>query len=333
MKAINTFVKDIRVRIGGIRPNPQIIPVPTNPTNWSLFAQRIPQEHLIWMHIGCHNNECYALRIGQSNSQNTLLKQWFNGPNAIRQILSNRENPPTSLIHTRANEVDFYRQTDVLFSEQHLLLLQTNSLQSTVMDSIMAQIQRHCRPFFSRAHPVDGAALFGSEAFATRLIADVILKRNRVTIESLLPKTQVHRQNQAKTNPSTPQGQTPPSILFSAFVLSLRRIVKDDSQWDDQAFIGQLQGHDPHGNPLVLGPDSERSLVQKWLQLIPRMPKQSEWHYEQTPTGQQADLFLPKVIRNGFGPRVSVIPAKEKPEQYRIVGLHLFRPTKSSPEL
>ena len=122
----------------------------------------------------------------------------------------------------------------------------------------MAQIRRHCRPFL-RAHPVDGVALC-SEAFATRLIADVILNRNRVTIESLLPKTQVHRQSPAKINPGTPQGQTPPSILFSAFVLSLRRIVKDDSQWDDQTFIGQLQGHDPHGNPLVLGPDSERSL-------------------------------------------------------------------------
>ena len=71
--------------------------------------------------------------MGLSNAQNTLLKQWFNGPNAIRQILSNRENPPTSLMHTRANEVDFYRQIDGLFSEQHLLLLQTNSLQSTVM--------------------------------------------------------------------------------------------------------------------------------------------------------------------------------------------------------
>ena len=144
-------------------PNPQLLPVPTNPTNWSLFAQRIPKEHLIWVHLGCHNNECYALRMGLSNAQNTLLKQWFNGPNAIRQICP-IEKKPTHISNTHSSERGgFYRQIDGLFSEQHLLLLQTNSLQSTVMDSIMAQIRRHCRPFFSRAHPVDGAALFGSK--------------------------------------------------------------------------------------------------------------------------------------------------------------------------
>ena len=333
MTAIDKFIQNIRARINGINSNTHLFPLPTELTDWTILAQRLPAESQIWIHIGIHNNTCYALRMGASTVQNPFSKQWLNGPNALRHVLASAEDPPLSLMHNRANEVYFYRQSNSLFTEQHLLFLYTNSLQSTVINSIMSQIKRHCRPFFSRAHPIDGASLFGSEAFTTRLVTDVILNRNRVTIKQLLPESQSDPSNLNTNAQTLKQNQTPPSILFSAFVLSLRRIVKDDTQWDNNVLIGQLQGHDPHGNPLILGCDSERSLVKQWLQLVPRMPKQSPWHYEKSRTGHHFDLFLPKMIRNGFGPRVSVISAKDKSEQYRIIGLNLFCPSMSKGQL
>lgn len=327
MTAIHSFVQDLRSRISGIQADCDIFAVPTEASEWSVLAHKLPSEPRLWLHIGLHNKICYALRMGLSSHQNPLIQQWFNGSNAIRHLLSNTDSPSTALIHSRANEVDFYRQALALFTEHSLILLKTNSNQQAVMTDISAQVHRYTRPFFSRAHPRDGAALFGAEAFSTRLVADVILDRERVTIASLLP-----HENEAQTPPSskiTAQAQTPPNILFSAFVLSLRRIEKDDAQWEDDAFVGQIQGHDPHGSVLILGSGSKRSLVQKWLQIVSRMPKQSPWHYELDATGQRNHLYLPKMIRSAFGPHVAVLESKNKPEHYRILDLHLFCPSKS----
>ena len=333
MNALHSFVQDLRTHINGVRSDYDTFSLPTEASEWSIFAHQLPDEPRIWLHLGIRNTTCYALRIGLSSYQNPLLKQWFNGPNAIRHILVNLKTPSTALIHSRANEVDFYRQCQGLFSEQYLILLQTNSPQPTVIKTTLEQIHRVCRPFFSRAHPADGAALFGSEAFSSRLIADVIMNRPRVTIASLLPKAAQAREPTPKAHSKAPsQSPTPPSILFSAFVLSLRRITKDASQWEEDEFVGQIQGHDPLGRPLILGSGSKRHLVEKWLQLVPRIPKQSPWHYELEHTGNQHLLYLPKIIRNAFGPHVTALPAKQKSEYYHILGLHLFSPAKSSSE-
>ena len=318
--ALSKLIQNLQSRVVALNRDPDIFSLPQNETDWSIFSHKLPSGGHIWIHTGVHNNICYALRIGKSNHQSSLRQQWVRGINAIRHVLTNLEDPPSGLLHARPNEVDFYRQCMSGFGNHQVLIYKTGVQQ----EEKMAQVHRVLLPFFSRAHPEDGASMFGQKSFSTRLIADSIMGRSRLLIVDILPPANDTSDDHIQQKP-TPLEITPPSILFSAFVLSLRRLLDDDSQWKDEELICQFQGHDPSGGPLLLGMDTKRDLLRTWLSVASTMPRNIPWHYEPTGRSSFEYLYFSRVTRSAFGPHVSIISAKQKEEHYRIEGLWLFR--------
>lgn len=319
----SNLIRDLKSRVIGLGAEPDIFDLPKNETDWSIFAHKLSSEPRIWIHTGEHNNISYALRIGRSSYQSPLLKQWYRGPNALAQVLKNANSPSKLILHSRPNEVDFYRQCMRCFTNHQILFFQPEGH----TEAIMAQLHRILLPFFTRSHPNDGAPMFGQKAFTARIVAAAIMEEPRVLISDLLPQPEkfaAQKSQQPKNEPV--QRHTPSVILFSAFILSLKRILVDETQWDDGELIGQIQGHDPQGSPLVLGSGSKKKLLTKWLSVVNAMPKNKPWHYESSHASPQENLYFPKHIRAAFGPRVAVIPSKEKETLCRINGLWFHRP-------
>ena len=288
--AHGNLIRDLKSRVIGLGGEPDVFDLPKNETDWSIFAHKLSSEPRIWIHTGIHEHVCYALRIGRSSYQSSLLRQWYRGPNALVQVLKNVTDPSKLMLNTRPNEVEFYRQCMTCFTNHRILFYAPEGH----TEAIMAQLHRILLPFFSRSHPKDGAPMFGQKAFSARIVAETIMGDPRVLIRDLLPQDEkIASENTPKPKDERGEKHTPSTILFSAFILSLKRILVDDSQWEDDELIGQIKGQDPFGSPLVLGSGSTKELLKKWLSVVNAMPKTKPWHYESSHASPQENLYFP----------------------------------------
>lgn len=301
-----------------------VLPIPQTKIEWQELSKNCPDTPSIWLHIGHGtSDEVVVLRIGNSTPQNTTNGQWNTGFNAIRHVLMALNSPTRDIILSRPNDFDFYQQAQRLFVEQNILLLYFSTPSLTQIESIYQQLCRLCLPLYSRAHPKDGTPMFGKAAYNSRLILDTLLDTPRVMLSDII---------QSKAPPSNPieseltsKSRTPPHILFSAFLLSIQRTLRDESKWRSGKLLGSLQGFDPQGAVLLLAAGSEHTLVQRFIQLVKSPAHQKHWKYEYKNKDEHPALYIPRFLRAGFGPQVKILISKENSEYFHIIGLSLYR--------